>query len=574
MAFPTSRRQFVSSGAAALAAAAASRFAVADAGPPTSSSPYAGVFAPLDRFVETYLRAMNAPGMTLVLADRDGVQRVATYGLSDLDRREPVHPEQLFHIGSITKSFVALCLLQLRDEGKLDLHRPVTEYLPWFRAESRFAPITTHHLLTHTSGLPGNALLFLTDPTEKHRAANPPGEVFHYCNMGYELLGHLIWTLDGRPLPEAFRARLLGPLGMTETEPVITLDARDRMPSSYAAFQGDRPYPRSGRLAAAPALVMTDAAGCIASTPRDMGAYARMIASRGRGPNGRVVSEEAFALFSTPHVKAEEFGKDASYGYGIAVETRDGHKILRHTGGMVSFASSLQVDGDEGTGAFASINAMQGYRPNPVAQYALELMRARRAGRDLPAPPPLLPATHVETAADYAGTYRSPDGRTLEVVADGPALFLVREGRRVALEAALGTPDAFLAPGLERFALVFGRQDPKDPKSPVVDAGWGGDWFAHSRYRGPTTFDHPAEWNAFTGHYRNENPWIGSLRVVLRKGQLMIDGVVPLEPAESGTFYLRDEARSPEWVRFADVVNGKAMRLKLSGEDRWRVTAD
>src|SRR5215831_20742775 len=141
---------------------------------------------------------------------------------------------------------------------------------------------------------------------------------------------------------------------------------------------------------------MTDAAGCIAATPQDMGLYVQMIASHGAGPKNRVISENGFALFSKRHIKAEEFGPTASYGYGIAVDSLDEHTILRHTGGMVSFASALQVDIDEGVGAFASINAMQGYRPNPVAQHAIQLMRAVRARKTLPAPPPLKSATDAE----------------------------------------------------------------------------------------------------------------------------------------------------------------------------------
>jgi hypothetical protein len=304
-----------------------------------------------------------------------------------------------------------------------------------------------------------------------------------------------------------------------------------------------------------------------------MGRYVRMIAARGEGPKGRLLSEESFALFSRAQVKAEEFGPTASYGYGIAVDGLDGHRVVRHTGGMVSFASSIQVDLDEGVGAFVSINAMQGYRPNPVAQYALRLMRAEREGRPAPEMPAPSPATRVDNAADYVGVYEGADGRRLELLAEGPELFLRHQGRRVPLEAAPGATDTFtvLHPDFERFALVFGRKDAKDPKSAVVEAGWGGDWYAGAGYSGPRQFDHPPAWEGYVGHYRNENPWIGSTRVVLRKGRLMIDGVVPLEAGEDGRFDLRDEPHSPEWVRFGEVVNGKAMRIKFSGEDLWRV---
>ena len=72
------------------------------------------------------------------------------------------------------------------------------------------------------------------------------------------------------------------------------------------------------------------------------------------------------------------------------------------------------------------------------------------------------------------------------------------------------------------------------------------------------------------GHYRNESPWVGSTRIFVFKGKLMADGV-ELEPRLDGLFILQDEEHSPEWIRFGDVVNGKSMHAKFSGEDLWRV---
>ena len=373
--------------------------------------------------------------------------------------------------------------------------------------------------------------------------------------------------------PRFLRKRIFEPLGMTQSEPVITLDARGRTAKSYCAFQNDRPYARFGRLCEAPAIVLTEASGCVAATPHDMGLYVQMIARHGEGPKGRILNDENFNLFSQAHVKAEEFGPTASYGYGIAVDALDGHKVVRHTGGMISFASSMHVDIDEGVGAFASINAMQGYRPNAVAQYAIQLMRAQRAKKSLPTAIEIAPATRVENAANYAGTFQNADGKKLEFAAGNQQLFLVHGGQRIALEAQGG--NIFLAahPDFERFLLVFARSDEKDPKSPVGEVGWGGDWYTGPQYKGPKTFDSPKEWDAYLGHYRNENNWIGSIRIVRRKGTLMVDGVVPLEAQKNGTFRMADEESNTEWIQFFNVVNGRAMRIKLSGEDLWRVAA-
>jgi CubicO group peptidase (beta-lactamase class C family) len=508
--------------------------------------------------------------MTLVLADRDGVQRVATYGFSDLDAKASVKPEQLFHIGSISKSFVANCILQLHQEGKLDLNKPVVEYLPWFQVDSSFAPITTHHLLTHSAGLPGDQPVF-SMPMSKFHAAYEPGAHFHYSNTAFETLGHLLWTLDQRPIDEIFRKRVFEPLGMTKIEPLITLDIRDKFPKSYMAYQNDRTYPLHARLAEAPGIIMTDAAGCIASPPHDMGLYIQMIANHGKGPRKALLTEESFGLFSKPHIKADEFGPTASYGYGIAVDTLDGHAIVRHTGGMVSFASAIHVDIDEGVGAFASINAMQGYRPNPVAQYAIQLMRAQREKKASPGAPEVNGRTTIKNGADYVGTYKSDAGRTFEIATSGDKLMLVNGVRRTAMEMTGGDMFVVDDPDYQRFSLAFSRADAKDDKSAVVEAGWGGEWFTNAKYSGPRTFEHKPEFDQYVGHYRNESPWVGSMRIVVRKGKLMIDGVIPLEPAADGWFLLRDDDFSPERIQFGQLVNGKAMQLQFSGMDLWRV---
>jgi CubicO group peptidase (beta-lactamase class C family) len=549
------------------AAAATSAFWVKE-GVASPSERYGDVFAELDRYVEQFMREMNSPGLTLVLADRDGVQRVATYGFGDLDRERKLEADELFQIGSITKSFLALTLLQMREEGKLDLHKPIVEYLPWFRIQSSFAPITTHHLLTHSSGLPGAPEVFPSDPTQRHIAAYAPGEQFHYNNMAFTLLGYLAWTLDGRELPEIFRERIFRPLGMAESAPAIDFQMRDRMPRSYQPFYGERPYPRHGELCEAPSIVTTSGAGCIAAPARDMGAYLQMLANRGKGPQRNLVSPESFGLFSKRHIKAEEFGPTASYGYGIAVDELDGNLMLRHTGGMVSYMSALQVDLVAGIGGFASVNAQQGYRPNAVVKYGLQLMRAQAEKKKRPAPPPAESEFEIANAADYAGTFKGMGAyQPLEFAAEGTKLFLVHAGKRIAVESG-DAPDQFhlSEPAIARFPFIFGR---KGANGPVVEVSCGDAWYTAAAYDGPRDFHVPDAWKGYVGHYRNEDPWTGSLRVFILKGRLTMDGT-PLE-ADGDLFRLRDEPSNTEWIRFGEIVNGKCMRLKFSGVDLWRV---
>lgn len=572
------RRTFLirSFGVAAVSASGplfSTRAALAQAQSPNPS------FRPLDQFIGDYMRAMNAPGLTLGLANSNGAVRTAGFGYSDVEAKVPVTPDLMFEIGSITKSFVALTLLQLRDEGKLDLHRPILEYLPWLPIEANYGIITVHHLLTHTSGLPDTLGLFLTNPQARHVQAFKPGEQFHYCNLGFTTLGYLIQKLDGRPWPDAVRTRIFEPLAMTSSAAVISNLNRARTAKSYVPFYDDRVYLRHGRLAPAGNMVFDDAAGSIISTPADMALYLSMLLKRGQGPRGRIVSEEGFALFSKPYIKAPEFSATASYGYGIAIDQLDGHTVLRHTGGMASFASSIHVDLDGGVAAFASINAMQGYRPVPVTQFAIQLMNAEAQHKPVPKTPELTDPAVVKNAQDYAGTYTSGDGRKVQVNANGDRLSIQTSSESIPLEAMGG--DVFVAahPDWQRFPVIFSRGEEKTEEkatdhanaSPVVELMHGSDWYTNSKYSGPREFPAGPDLQCFVGHYHADSPWFGGVRIVLRKGRLWADGITPLQPLGAALFSLGDEPHNPDTAEFLYPVDGKTQMLKLNGADLWRI---
>jgi CubicO group peptidase (beta-lactamase class C family) len=90
----------------------------------------------------------------------------------------------------------------LHEQGKLDLQRPVLDYLPWLPIVTSYGALSAHHLLTHTSGL-RNALSLTSDRVTRYQQAWKPGERFYYCNLGFDILGHLIELLDGRSWPAA-----------------------------------------------------------------------------------------------------------------------------------------------------------------------------------------------------------------------------------------------------------------------------------------------------------------------------------------------------------------------------------
>ncbi|MDT7540816.1 MAG: hypothetical protein QOE33_720 [Acidobacteriota bacterium] len=520
-------------------------------------------FARIDEFIVAHMRETGAPGLTLSIANREGPLRVATYGLADVKTGARVEPAMLFEIGSISKSFVAIALLQLRDEGKLDLHKPIAQYLPWIKIASKFEPVTAHDLLSHTAGLPGAPLL-LDALLAEIPTGYKPGSHFLYSNTGYNILGFLVEALDGRPFAEAMRARLLNPLGMSASGPVITDDTRSRMAVGYRPFNEDRPFPLRGRLAEAPWLEMDMAAGSICATPADMASYIRALINRGATPRGRILSEESFRLMTTPVIDDPFRGEPAGYGYGFWISDIGGHTRLRHTGGMVAFSSSIDVDLTSGLGAFASVNAnLRGYRPIAVTRFALDTIASAQQSKPLPAvPAPQASPEEIKNAADYAGTYIAPDGRKLTLAAEGERLLLVHKGQRIALERN-GGRDSFIVKhtDFDLFHLGFTREGGR-----VVEAYHGPDWYAGEAYTGARAFTYPKEWDAFAGHYENDSPWYGSTRVALRKGQLFLEGVQPLATtAEQGTFRLAGDEFTPDRISFESIINGKAMRLNFSG---------
>jgi len=527
-----------------------------------------GALARLDEYVERHMRETGAPGMTLALAARGGAVRVSGYGFADTKAVTLVKPETLFEIGSISKSFAAVALLQMFDEGRVDLHRPVVEYLPWLKVEQRHGALTAHHLLSHTSGLPGVPLLPESVAVGLETFFKP-GEKFVYSNIGYLILGLLIEALDRRPFADALAARVLKPLGMTESAPLISNTLRPRMAVGYAPELEDRPFPYHGRLAEAAWIEVDTAAGGVASNSTEMVAYMRMLLNRGAAGTRRIISERSFELLTQPVVKAPFRGEEASYAYGLWVsQNREGATHLRHTGGMVAFSSSMDVDLTNGVAAFASVNAsLSGYRPVAVTKYALELLNAERAGRELPAAPAAPPWPYeVKNGADYVGTYTAPDGRWLSISTIGKGIMLNHKAGGDQLQRS-GGPDSFIVrhPAFEMFRLVFTREGGQ-----VVELSHGPDWYTHERYKGPRTFEYPKEWEAYAGRYRHESAWYGSTRIVLRRGRLWLEGEQELVPLPDGSFSIGPPEETAERIRFLDTGGGRALRMNVSSTIYYR----
>src|ERR1700736_499105 len=163
------------------------------AAPAVSDAKYAAAVAAIAKAAPEAMRRQHAPGMGLALTDRNGTIAVLPFGEADREHHVPVTAQTRFGIGSITKSMTAIALLEARDRGAFDPHAPVTRYLPWFRVHTRWRPLTSHDLLTHTSGLPDGGLGFGapldTLLLREQSTGYAPGTHWTYSNVGYETLG-------------------------------------------------------------------------------------------------------------------------------------------------------------------------------------------------------------------------------------------------------------------------------------------------------------------------------------------------------------------------------------------------
>ncbi|MGZ8705920.1 MAG: serine hydrolase domain-containing protein [Gaiellaceae bacterium] len=526
--------------------------------------------AAIDDAVRTAMERGRQPGLTLGLTDRDGTILIRTYGFAELGSRQPVTPDTLFEIGSIGKTFTAVAILQLVDEGRIDLHSPVERYLPWFAVAQPAGqpPITIAHLLSHTAGsvagidgTPEAAFQVWSLRDLPTRCA--PGERFHYSNVGYKTLGLVLEAVEGRPYREIIRGRVLDPLEMSATEPAITHDIRARLAVGYEYLHDDRLSHSDAPLAPATWLETETADGSIASTATDMCAFVRLLLRKGEGPHGRLLSEEAFAQMSTGIPFEDE---NVAYGYGLILRNLDGRRFIGHGGGMVGYLAGMQADPDANLGAIVLQNGMS---LNPMAI-------ARTAIRIADGEPESAGAAVAAAHDELVGVYEpdKPGREPIEIVASKNGPMLRCDGREVALEEL--DSDLFLAPdpAFDRFPLRVER--PTDDSSEL--------WHGGQRYvragAGARRLPEPsAELQAIAGHYRSHNPWTTNFRIVLRGDQPWLifagapdgfDTEQPLIPAEDGSFRVGEDPGNPEALRFDTVIDGRALRAWLSGWPYYR----
>jgi D-alanyl-D-alanine carboxypeptidase len=284
----------------------------------------------------------------------------------------PPTADTQYRIGSITKTFVAVLVLRLRDEGLLDLAEPLETYLPGTAAGAS----RVRELLAHTAGLAsetpppwwervaGSVRPELADVLGPRPVKHPAGSLFHYSNPGYALLGAMVARLRGEPWGQVLRREVLEPLEMNRT----TLLPQPPHARGWAV------HPWADVLLPEPAhdAELMAPAGQLWSTAADLARFARLLLDG----DDRVLSADTVAQMRRPASPSE--GGTSTAGYGLGLQLQTGPRPLAgHTGSMPGFLATLWFSADEGLGAVALANATSGPAVGTIAAELLGIVADR-----------------------------------------------------------------------------------------------------------------------------------------------------------------------------------------------------
>lgn len=298
----------------------------------------------------------------VVLVVKDGKVLFAKgYGYADVATKKPVTPDgTLFRPGSISKLFTWTAVMQLVEEGKLDLDRDVNSYLD-FKIPAAFGkPLTLRNIMTHTSGFEETAKdLFIKDASDMkpldeylkvHMPARifPPGEIPAYSNYATTLAGYIVQRVSGQAFNDYIEQHILKPLDMTHSTFVQPLpDALKPLMSSG--------YTVASQPAKAYEIVQAFPAGSSAVAAADMAHFMIAHLQDGQYQGARILKPETVAL-----MHSRQFAYNpalAGVCLGFYEETRNGHRIIGHAGDTVYFHSDLHLMPDQGLGFFVSYNS-------------------------------------------------------------------------------------------------------------------------------------------------------------------------------------------------------------------------
>ncbi|GHA44918.1 serine hydrolase [Streptomyces spiroverticillatus] len=351
---------------------------------------------------------------------------LAHHGVLNTATGVDVTDDSVFQIGSVTKVWTATVVMQLVDEGKLDLDAPVVDVLPELRLADRAVTqqVTMRHLLTHTSGIDGDVFTDTgrgDDCLERYvgllgdtRQNHPVGATFSYCNSGYNLAGRVIEKLTGLTWDQALRERLFTPLGLTRA---LTL------PEEALLLRAAVGHVADGDAAPVPARVWglprsVGPAGLVSADTADVLAFARLHLTGGLGPDGaRVLSEESAAQMAAHQTALpDQDTLGDSWGLGWIRFGWDGQRLYGHDGNTIGQSAFLRVLPDQGLAVTLLTN---GGNTRDLYHDLFREIFAELAGITMPRP--LAPADQPPTVdgAAHTGVYERAGARIEVLTRDG-----------------------------------------------------------------------------------------------------------------------------------------------------------
>ena len=412
-------------------------------------------FPEIEKVFERFHRQRGTPGLVFGVVIDGELALVKGFGVRERDSNSPVTPDTVFRIASMTKSFTALAVLKLRDEGRLSLADPASKWIPELARldypTRDTAPIRVWQLLTHGAGFPednpwGDRQLATSDDTLKRWLekglpfSTPPNTAYEYSNYGFALAGRIVAKASGMPYREYVEKKILAPLGMKAS----TLEP-DAVPAGVRATG----YRRSGDgYEVEPSLAhgAFGSMGGMLTSGRDLGRYVAFHLSawpprdeEDRGPVRRSSVREMQSLARPSAFQVGRISPDAplraqagGYGYGLSVsqDCRFSH-IVGHGGGLPGFGSYMLWLPDHGVGVFAMSNLTYA-GPFMAADEALDVLNRTGAlrPRELPPSPVLLSTREAIVRLWHAWD----DKQAAAMAADNLFLDTPAEGRRKEIE--------------------------------------------------------------------------------------------------------------------------------------------
>jgi CubicO group peptidase (beta-lactamase class C family) len=320
------------------------------------------------------LNRRPAVGFALGVVRNGSLEFFHGHGVADIPSNAPITEDTVFRIASITKTFTAIAVMQLWEQGLVDLDGPANDYLRAYQlvpAKASWRPATVRHLLTHTAGIaeqvPRSGMLRrdfgesvkvgrrMPSLAEYYRGRlrlyTEPGTMFRYGDHGPATLGQIVEDVSGTSLDRYFREHVFGPLGMADTTLVRSEVVQSRLATGYKLrSSGVRAVPeREG---------VTAGASNAYSTPRDMARYLAALLGGGANEHGTVLKRATLASMF-----AAQYQPDPRLpGMGLAFwrRTAGGHPVVEHQGLIPGYDSQILVAPDDGVGLIALTNGTRG----------------------------------------------------------------------------------------------------------------------------------------------------------------------------------------------------------------------